>query len=73
MSTGVFVVKVAFSTDVEGIPKSVLRGELYSGDNPLVTSNPHYFEEVSFGGSAGVEQATQAPGEKRGSKVKKDE
>jgi hypothetical protein len=65
MATGVFKAKVPFSTDVNGVPKSVLRGELYSGKNPLVRANPHLFEEVTFGDASGVEQATKAPSEKR--------
>src|SRR6188472_480892 len=66
MSTEVFVAKEPFSCDVNGVPTSIQRGKLYSGDNPVVKQNPHYFEEVAFGGEADVEQATKAPGEKRG-------
>jgi hypothetical protein len=68
MATNVFVAKEPFSTDVGGVPTSVQRGKMYSGDNAVVQENPHLFEEVAFGGGSGVEQATKAPGEKRGSK-----
>lgn len=68
MPTGVFVAKEPFSTDVNGVPTSVQRGKLFSGDNPVVKNNPHLFKQVEFGGESGVEQATKAPGEKRGAK-----
>ncbi len=68
MSTGVFVAKEPFSTDLAGVPKSVKRGDLFPGNSPLVKRNPHLFSEVEFG----VEQATKAPGEKRG-RVKKEQ
>ena len=71
MATNVFVAKEPFSTDVNGVPTSVQRGKMLSGDNPVVKQNPHLFEEVAFGGEPGVEQATKSPGEKRGSKKAK--
>lgn len=47
----------------------VVKGDLYAGDDPLVKKHPSLFGPVTVkrsGPADRVEQATAAPGEKRG-------
>lgn len=44
--------------------------DVYADDHPIVLAKPDHFRDISedavIGGGRGVEQATAAPGEKRG-------
>lgn len=46
----------------------VLQGEAYAADHPIVKKYPHFFGPHELRVAPAVEQATAAPGEKRGKK-----
>ena len=59
----------AFTAEIDGTPENILGGELFEAAHPIVKKYPKLFGPISFRfpmkGSK-VEQATAAPGEKRG-------
>lgn len=59
----------AFHTHVNGVPVSVAKGELVDSGHELVRRFPQFFRqgESRFSAPGGVEKATKAPGEQRGS------
>lgn len=52
-----------YTTTPDGLPVRLLRGEVWRADDPLVKAMPDL-----FGAPPGVEQATSAPGERRGAR-----
>lgn len=57
----------AFSgTNPDGSPNGCNVGDLLPEDHPLVKGNPDWFVPVDRGWRPEIEQATAAPGEKRG-------
>jgi hypothetical protein len=57
----------SFTATVDGTLIAVRKGDLIEGDHPLVEKHPDYFEPVTIHHlKHRVEQATAAPGEKRG-------
>ncbi len=62
---GIFVARETCTTDIDGEVYTVRRGVTrVRGSHPLVKLNPHLFEPVDA--HYDIEQATAAPGEKRG-------
>lgn len=56
----------SFSTDLDGAPVVVKRGENVRADHDLVKQNPDKFKPVELASRFdAVEQATAAPGEQR--------
>jgi hypothetical protein len=60
--------KEAFVTMYNGDQTSVQAGELVRAGHPIMKRREDLFEPVSSFGRFDVEQATAAPGEKRGEK-----
>lgn len=60
----------SFSSQVNGVPRVVQKGDLYYDDDPMVAEHAKYFGapkvKSTRGGAARVEQATAGPGEIRG-------
>ena len=57
-----------FSTMLDGEPLFVAKGELVHKDHPLLKGRSDLFEPAENFGRFDIEQATAAPGEKRGGK-----
>jgi hypothetical protein len=60
---------MALTSFVGGASLSVIKGDLFASDDPLVLKHPKLFGPVVVKRSAPeprIEQATAAPGEKRG-------
>ena len=58
-----------FSMDIDGVPTTFRRGDLVWSDNIGVQTAPGAFQDAEEGvARPDVEQATAAPGEKRGEK-----
>jgi hypothetical protein len=55
----------SFSGAIDGVPFTANRGSIYAGDEKIVEEYPDFFRPVSRNRPE-VEQATAAPGEKRG-------
>ena len=67
------IAKTSFATDYNGIPVTITKGDILRSTNAIVRQCPENFEPVGERvrlGGVEVEQATAAPGEKRG-KAKK--
>jgi hypothetical protein len=62
----IYVANTDFSTDLDGVPTNVQRGERVRAGHPLVMSNPQYFSDVETTVKYDVESASAAPGEQRG-------
>lgn len=65
----IFVAKVSFSCELDGAPIVVNKGERVRTGHPLLRSQGGFFEPVDSSvhyDLPDVEQATAAPGEKRG-------
>lgn len=63
--------KSPFSVWANGVPRVIAGGQLIEDTDPVFKSHKDYFEDVETfvsdkGPRTGVEQATAAPGEKRG-------
>lgn len=60
----------SFNTELRGVIYDVRAGDVFESDHPLVAKMPDQFDAVAFRfpvkRSFQVEQATAAPGEKRG-------
>jgi hypothetical protein len=66
-STGVLVARESFVCEHDGQPCDIRAGDLFEADHPIVRRFPDHFEQPRFRFPTGrVEQATAAPGEKRG-------
>lgn len=64
---GIVAARDAFTASFDGVDTIVLVGDLFDADHPFVKTNPHLFGPVVIRTAAPrVEQATAAPGEKRG-------
>lgn len=63
-------VKMTLATEFEGIPVSLVEGDSYDSEHPLVRARPELFESepANAKGAPKVERATRAPGEARGSR-----
>lgn len=61
-----FRAKEGFGTVYEGQPIHVAAGELVRAGHPILKRREELFEPVESFGRFDVEQATEAPGEKRG-------
>jgi hypothetical protein len=69
-----YVAKTAFAVTQDGIlADSVREGEVFSPDHPYVERYKDHLEPTDRFGRFDVEQATAAPGEKRGDTSEKDE
>jgi len=68
-----YQVKDSFSTSIRGREVEYHKGELVYGDDPAYRKAPHLFESLRIRGQEAVEpvveQATAAPGEKRGQAI----
>lgn len=66
--TGIVAALDAFAGAADGGYFDVRRGDLFEADHPLVKKHPHLFGplQVRYPVQRAVEQATAAPGEKRG-------
>jgi hypothetical protein len=63
----VFVATESFSTDIDGVPTAVHKGVTrVRAGHELVERYPEFFERADDSPTYEVEQATKAPGEKRG-------
>lgn len=62
----VYVARHGFSCVVEGIEYRVAEGERIRGTHPLASAAAEYLEPSDASVHYDVEQATAAPGEKRG-------
>lgn len=63
----VFVAKETFACEIDGVPTMVHGGQTRVREgHPLLDSYRDYFESADTGIQFEVEQATAAPGEKRG-------
>jgi len=69
VASEILVAKETFQTTIDGELYTVRKGQtrVRSG-HPLVKRNPHYFGPPKREVDYDIEQATKAPGEKRGSK-----
>jgi len=67
-ATGIVAALDAFASTIDGVPVTVSRGDLFEADHPLVKKLPYLFGPVRlrYPVVRSVEQATAAPGEKRG-------
>jgi hypothetical protein len=59
-------VKTAFITNLDGVDVTYSVGDIVDADDPGLKRAPEHFGPVVARGKAPVEQATAAPGEKRG-------
>lgn len=70
--SGYYKANQGFATILDGENTFVQKGELVSAGHPLLKGREDLFDHVTnfgrFDSSAEVEQATAAPGEKRGSR-----
>ncbi len=56
----------SYSTELDGVPVVIKRGENVRADHPLVKANPDKFQPLELSSRWDtIEQATAAPGEKR--------
>jgi hypothetical protein len=65
----VLMATTSFSSVLRGVSVQVQQGELLEADDPIVRSFPQFFGPPKVrprSGPPAVEQATAAPGEKRG-------
>jgi hypothetical protein len=63
----IFVANMSFATEIDGVPVTVHQGKTrVRAGHPLLELNPQYFDPADQGVHFDVEQATAAPGEKRG-------
>lgn len=63
----VFVANTTFATQVDGTPVVVRKGrDRVRRGHELLRDHPGFFDPVDLEVTYDVEQATQAPGEKRG-------
>jgi hypothetical protein len=62
----IYVATHGFACEVDGDEVRVAQGERVRRGHPLLRSHTSYFEPVDEGVHYDVEQATAAPGEKRG-------
>lgn len=60
------VVFESFIGSIDGAERVFRKGDLIRPTDPAVKKWPAYFESAEFTEDRGVEQATAAPGEKRG-------
>lgn len=67
--SGYYRAKESFVTMFEGEQINVAAGELVRAGHPLLKRREELFEEVESFGRFDVEQATAAPGEKRGGRA----
>jgi hypothetical protein len=68
MSSTILVATAAFSTEIDGTPVSISRGETFHKDSPRYAKLPPEVREANFKPFTvdnDIEQATAAPGEKR--------
>lgn len=65
-SPEIYVAKHSFSCEIDGEQLFVNAGERVRSGHPLLRSQKDYFEPVDTTVHYDVEQATAAPGEKRG-------
>jgi hypothetical protein len=63
--------KETFATELDGVPIVVHRKELVRSGHPLIDANPEKFEPAERATRFDVEQATAAPGEKRGGRPRR--
>ena len=63
MSSDILVAKHSFSTEVNGVPRVVTKGETFREGHPVMEGREELFEPFSVDND--FEQATAAPGEKR--------
>jgi hypothetical protein len=69
MASDILVATETFSTEIDGDLFTVHKGQTrVREDHPLVKQNPGYFRAMDDSVHYDVEQATKAPGEKRGGK-----
>jgi hypothetical protein len=61
-----FMATESFATTVDGEPTFVRKGELAHGDHPILKTHKDLFKPAENYVRFDVEQATAAPGEKRG-------
>jgi hypothetical protein len=65
-ATDIYVATQSFAAEVDGDPVFVNKDERVRAGHPLLDTNPDFFEPVDDVVHYDVEQATAAPGEKRG-------
>lgn len=63
MSSDILVAKHSFSTEINGVPRAVTKGETFREGHAVVEGREELFEPFSVDND--IEQATAAPGEKR--------
>lgn len=67
----ILIATETFTTEVDGVPQVIQKGVTrVRAGHPLAEQNPDYFEPADRHIHFDVEQATKAPGEKRGTKKK---
>ena len=65
--TGIVAAREAFTAGYNGGTLDIRKGDLFEASHPFVKAHPELFTEARVHWSAPhVEQATAAPGEKRG-------
>jgi len=69
MASDVLVARESFSTTINGTKYNIVKGKhRVRAGHPLAVQNPQFFEAVADEVDFDIEQATKAPGEKRGKK-----
>jgi hypothetical protein len=63
MSSDILVAKHSFSTEINGVPRVVTKGETFREGHVVIDGREELFEPFSVDNE--IEQATAAPGEKR--------
>jgi len=65
-TSDIYAATQSFAADLDGEPVFVNKDERVRAGHPLLDQNPGFFEPVEDAVHYDVEQATSAPGEKRG-------
>jgi hypothetical protein len=63
MSDDILVAKESFSTEINGVPRAVTKGETFREGHPVVEGREEMFKPFKIDNE--IETATAAPGEKR--------
>jgi hypothetical protein len=68
---GIYVANTSFICDLDGVQETIHKGSTrVRGGHPLLRAHPEYFDRADVGVQFEVvEQATAAPGEKRGAPI----
>jgi hypothetical protein len=74
MATSILIATASFSTEIDGTPMSISKGETFHESSPRYARLPTEVQRANFEPFTvdnDIEQATAAPGEKRSTKVRR--